>query len=136
MKNTIQSEAPATVSARKAHRSPTPISVTLVAKVTLELGRTENGTYSHARFEPPKTASVICRVENRPSASGVAELFASDLRKVCDVKTNSIPARSTLHRNAAFGTFDLLTRGINGSIHIRKPTKIENLATPSAHVSY
>jgi hypothetical protein len=50
MKN-IQSEAPATVSARKTYRPPTPVSTALVCKVTLELGRTENGTYSHARFE-------------------------------------------------------------------------------------
>jgi hypothetical protein len=51
MKNITQSEAPATVSARKTYRPPTPISVALVTKVTLELGRTEDGTYSHARFE-------------------------------------------------------------------------------------
>jgi len=50
MKN-IQSEALATVSARKTHRPPTPVSAALVAKVTLELGRTEDGTYSHERFE-------------------------------------------------------------------------------------
>ena len=50
MKN-IGSETPATMSARKSYRPPTPISVALVAKVTLELGRTEDGTYSHARFE-------------------------------------------------------------------------------------
>ena len=51
MKNTIQSEAPATVSARKTYRPPTPVSAALVVKVTLELGRTEDGTYSHERFE-------------------------------------------------------------------------------------
>jgi len=50
MKN-IQSEVPATVSARKTYRPLTAISVALVTKVTLELGRTEDGTYSHARFE-------------------------------------------------------------------------------------
>jgi hypothetical protein len=50
MKN-IESEIPATVSARKSYRPPTPISVALVTKVALELGRTEDGTYSHTRFE-------------------------------------------------------------------------------------
>jgi hypothetical protein len=48
---TTQSELPATASARKTYRTPTPVSAALVAKVTLELGRTEAGTYSHAHFE-------------------------------------------------------------------------------------
>ena len=48
---TTQPEAPATVSARKTQRPPTPVSASLVAKVALELGKTENGTWSHARFE-------------------------------------------------------------------------------------
>jgi hypothetical protein len=48
---TTQSEAPATVSARKTNRPPTPVSAALVVKVALELGRTEDGTYSHERFE-------------------------------------------------------------------------------------
>jgi hypothetical protein len=47
----IQSKLPATVSARKSHRPPTPVSAALVVKVALELGRTEDGTYSHERFE-------------------------------------------------------------------------------------
>ena len=55
--------------------------------------------------------------ENRPSASGVAELLASALRKVWDVNPNSIPARSTLQRNAAAGTFDLLGRDISQVLH-------------------
>jgi hypothetical protein len=55
MKNT-QSEAPATVSPQKTHRPPTPVSAALVAKVTLELGRTEAGVYDHARFETAVTA--------------------------------------------------------------------------------
>jgi len=49
---TNQSEAPRTVSARKTHRrSPTPISVALITRVTLELGRTETGVYVHTHFE-------------------------------------------------------------------------------------
>jgi hypothetical protein len=46
-----QNGALATVSTRKISRSATPISVALVAKTTMELGRAADGTYDHARFE-------------------------------------------------------------------------------------
>jgi hypothetical protein len=39
------------VIARKSYRLPTPISTSLAANVALQLGRSENGSYSHERFE-------------------------------------------------------------------------------------
>jgi hypothetical protein len=51
MKNS-KSKAPATRKRQKTiYRRPTPISVALVAKTTMELGRTADGTYDHAHFE-------------------------------------------------------------------------------------
>jgi len=48
---TKNSKSKTTARQKTIHRPPTPVSAALVAKVTLELGRTEDGTYSHERFE-------------------------------------------------------------------------------------
>jgi len=78
---------------------------------------------SFSSFRPPKTASVICLVVYRPSASACAEFFASDLRSVLLVHPNSIPVRQVgnapWHRHGARNAPCLVERSGSGLLRKR-----------------